>query len=112
MITINVKDNKVVLTDTDNGEVTYVDYVNHIDIYAVAYLVGQDKHIEALQSYHGPHRIEGYNKISKKLGTSCANFCKMLNGAMFNAYIKPYAKIQHRFSIAGTRNNKPIYNSF
>jgi len=40
--------------------------------------------------------VAGLRKASDILGTSCANFAKMLNGAMFNGYIRKNAKMIHR----------------
>lgn len=49
-----------------------------------------------ISTYKGD--IEGLKQAAVILGTSCANFAKMINGAMFNGYIRKNIKIIHRIS--------------
>lgn len=49
-----------------------------------------------IDTYRGD--IKGLKQAADILGTSCANFAKMINGAMFNGYIRKNIKMIHRIN--------------
>jgi hypothetical protein len=108
---IEVINNQVVITDVASSEKTVVDYSPHISVGAV---------VERFTSFSldGIH-ISGYKEKIRRLyqdagdelGLSVAAFKKMLNGAIFRAYIKPNIDLHRRFSLVIFRDgwiNDPL----
>ena len=120
MITIDSKENAVVLTNTKTGAVNYPKYQQMLKIVDIPYVIyGISNELENMEmnptyaikkSYTKAERSKAYSAIADVLGTSCSNFVKMFNGAMYKTFIAPMERMHNRLAVKGTggSTNSPI----
>lgn len=101
---ISVKNNQVVVTDIETGEIKVVPYISELtkDYVAAHHTkVGATLGVTLIrQAYQDKEAlIEFYNTAGDELGCSLAKFTSMLHGASYRAYIKDNEVLHNRFGL-------------
>lgn len=102
MMRIDVEKNRrghnVVVVINEAGEREYQEWIDDISHAAIVgrYTTYNSTYLDGI--YDGKVIKERYKNVGDDLGTSVANFKRMLDGAMYKAYIKGIEEYHNRFS--------------
>jgi hypothetical protein len=108
MKSISIENNQVIVTDETTNKRTVHEYCMKTTTHDVVNLY-TDMHIGDIRKEHKKDVITAlWLKAGNQLGTSVAQFTKMLNGACYKAYIKDNEAMHNRFGISHGKTTKGV----